>query len=276
MESELIGALAGKTVLVVGDVNSTLATALAAIKLHIPIAHVEAGLRSYDKSMPEEINRVLVDHCSTLLFCPTENAVTNLAKEGIVDNVYLTGDVMVDTLLSTDITNSDILSRLELDTKDYFLATIHRQSNTDNLDNLTSILSALEESNEPIIFPVHPRTRKALGDFYSENVMLINPLGYIDFLQLMAGAKKVLTDSGGVQKEAYLLGVPCITLRDTTEWIETISDGWNILVGADPDKILDAIRHFSPSNSRYNIFGNGDASTKICTILDINYNVCNT
>jgi UDP-N-acetylglucosamine 2-epimerase (non-hydrolysing) len=261
-------------VLVVGDVNSTLAGALAAVKLHIPIAHVEAGVRSNDMTMPEEVNRVLVDHCSTLLFCPTKNAVTNLAKEGIVDGVYLTGDVMVDTLLSTDITNSDILARLELDTKDYFLATIHRQSNTDNLDNLTSILSALEESNEPIIFPVHPRTRKALEDFYSENVMLINPLGYIDFLQLMAGAKKVLTDSGGVQKEAYLLGVPCITLRDTTEWVETL--GWNILVGADRAKILDAIRHFSPSGSRSNIFGNGDASTKICTILDINYNICNT
>jgi len=261
-------------VMVLGDVNSTLGATLATVKLNIPIAHVEAGLRSYDKSMPEEINRVLVDHCSTLLFCPTENAINNLTKEGISSGVYLTGDVMVDTLLTTDITKSDILSRLELDTGDYFLATIHRPVNTDNLDTLTTILSAFEESNEPIIFPVHPRTKKLLGDFYSENVMLIDPLGYIDFLQLIANAKKVLTDSGGVQKEAYLLGVPCITLRDTTEWVETL--GWNILVGADKAKILDAIQHFSPTGERLNVFGNGSASNKICEALDFYYSLCNT
>ena len=259
-------------VMVLGDVNSTLGATLATVKLNIPIAHVEAGLRSYDKSMPEEINRVLVDHCSTLLFCPTENAVANLAREGIINNVYLVGDVMYDALMSTDLTKSDILSRLELETGDYFLATIHRQSNADNLDNLTSIISAFEASNEPIIFPVHPRTKKLLGNFYSENVALIDPVGYIDCLQLIAGAKKVLTDSGGVQKEAYLLGVPCITLRDTTEWVETL--GWNILVGADSAKILNAIRHFSPSGERLNVFGNGDASINICNIIrkEINSN----
>ena len=263
-------------VMVLGDVNSTLGSALAAIKLHIPIAHVEAGLRSYDKDMPEEINRVLVDHCSTLLFCPTKNAVNNLAREGIVNNVYLTGDVMVDTLLDTDITKSDILAKLELDAEDYFLATIHRPVNTDNLDTLTAILSAFEESNEPIIFPVHPRTRKALGDFYSENVMLIDPVGYIDCLQLIAGDKKVLTDSGGIQKEAYLLGTPCITLRDTTEWVETISSGWNILVGANTKLILDAIQYFSPTSARLNIFGNGNASINIREAIDLYYSLCNT
>ncbi|MBA7490795.1 UDP-2,3-diacetamido-2,3-dideoxy-D-glucuronate 2-epimerase [subsurface metagenome] len=257
-------------VIVVGDVNSTLAAALASVKLHIPVAHVEAGLRSFDREMPEEINRVLTDHCSQLLFCPTETAVKNLKKEGITQGVYLTGDVMVDTLLSCKqfAERSKILVRLGLKSKQYLVATIHRSSNTDRRRNLENIMNALSESGESIVFPIHPRTRKVLSEHRinmpSENVKLIDPLGYLEFLKLMSHAKKIITDSGGIQKETYILRVPCVTIRKRTEWVETVEDGWNILVDANKEKIIEAIRNFEPSGEQGNIFGNGTAATTIC------------
>ena len=268
-------------VLVYGDTNSTLAGSLASVKLHIPVGHVEAGLRSYDKSMPEEVNRVLTDHCSDLLFCPTKTAVNNLKKEGIEKGVYLTGDVMVDALLyNKEIAEekSNIIEKLRLKSKQYLVATIHRASNTDNEKNLKNIVDAFCEIDETIVFPAHPRTVKYLKKygFYEKlykHVKLIKPLGYLSFLKLMNHAKKIMTDSGGVQKEAYILRVPCITLRDTTEWVETVEDGRNILVGSDREKIVKSVKGFEAKGRQRNIFGDGRASEKICEILEncLNY-----
>ncbi|MDK2870631.1 MAG: UDP-GlcNAc3NAcA epimerase [Pyrococcus sp.] len=265
-------------VLVYGDTNSTLAGALAAVKLHIKVAHVEAGLRSFDRRMPEEVNRVLTDHVSDYLFAPTETAVKNLHNEGIKEGVYLTGDVMYDALLyNIEIArkNSKILKELGLRPKSYLLATVHRAENTDDKDRLESIVSAFVESGEEIVFPVHPRTVKFLrvyglyeGLERADNVILTKPVGYLDMLMLEKNAKKILTDSGGVQKEAYFLKVPCITLRERTEWVETVEDGWNVLVGADKEKILRAVREFEPSGETYTYkFGDGRASEKIAEVI---------
>ncbi|AMM53547.1 non-hydrolyzing UDP-N-acetylglucosamine 2-epimerase [Pyrococcus kukulkanii] len=265
-------------VLVYGDTNSTLAGALAAVKLHIKVAHVEAGLRSFDKRMPEEINRVLTDHVSDYLFAPTETAVKNLYEEGIREGVYLTGDVMYDALLyniKIARKKSKILRELGLKPKKYLLATVHRAENTDNRENLKNIIEAFIESSELIIFPVHPRTKKCLTEYglikkleKADNVLLIPPVGYLDMLVLEENARKILTDSGGIQKEAYFLKVPCITLRERTEWVETVEDGWNVLVGADKLKILDAIQNFEPSGETYTYkFGDGKASKKIVEII---------
>ncbi|HDD59672.1 MAG: UDP-N-acetylglucosamine 2-epimerase (non-hydrolyzing) [Thermoplasmata archaeon] len=264
-------------VVVYGDTNSTLAGALAAVKLHIPLAHVEAGLRSYDRRMPEEINRVVSDHLSTILFAPTKTAVDNLKKEGIEEGVYLVGDVMVDALyLHREVARRNgILRDLGLEEKNYLLVTVHRASNTDERERLVAIVDALIESGERVVFPVHPRTREAMKRYDllerlegAEEVEVIPPVGYIEFLRLIEGARKVLTDSGGVQKEAYILGVPCITLRDTTEWVETVKDGWNILVGAEKEKILKAIESFNPEGSRGEVFGDGKASERIADVLE--------
>jgi len=264
-------------VLVYGDTNSTLAGALAATKLHIKVGHVEAGLRSFDTSMPEEINRVLTDHASSVLFAPTQTAVENLQNEGITNGVYRTGDVMYDALLHniTIAETSAILETLEIKPKKYFLATIHRQSNTDNVKNLSHILEAFSHVEEKVIFPVHPRTQKfiktyGLEEKIKDNVSLVKPVGYIDFLWLEKNAKKILTDSGGIQKEAYLLKIPCITLRENTEWIETVEDKWNVLVGADKEKIIDAAKSFTPPQKQSNHFGDGKASKKIKNVLDEN------
>jgi UDP-GlcNAc3NAcA epimerase len=232
-------------VIVYGDTNSTLAGGLAAAKLHIPVAHVEAGLRSFDQTMPEEINRVLIDHIAVFLFCPTDTAVKNLRDEGISMEVHLVGDVMVDALeYNRDIAqkNSQILERLELTDKTYYVLTIHRANNTDSRENLTNIIRGVGSSNVLVIFPVHPRTRKYLKEYdlletMPGNITLIEPVGYLDMIRLMAGAGKILTDSGGMQKEAYMLGVPCLTLRDKTEWVETLKGEWNILTGTNPEKI---------------------------------------
>jgi len=262
-------------VLVYGDTNSTLAGALAATKLHIKVCHVEAGLRSFDTSMPEEINRVLTDHASDILFAPTKTAVENLKKEGITDRVYLNGDVMYDALLNNIkvAEKSDILEKLNIKKDEYFLATIHRQSNTDNLNNLSQILEAFSHIGKTVIFPVHPRTQKfikthGLEEKIKDNVKLVKPVGYIDFLWLEKNAKKILTDSGGIQKEAYLLKIPCITLRENTEWVETVEDKWNVLVGADKEKIIDASINFIPPEKQSNHFGDGKASYKIKEILN--------
>lgn len=265
-------------VLIYGDTNSTLAGALAASKLHIKIGHIEAGMRSFDRSMPEEINRVLVDHCSDFHFCSTKTAVENLKREGVTDEVYLTGDVTVDSLLENkDIAESQstILNDLNLKSKEYIVATIHRAGNTDNRENLKNIVEAIVEAKVPVVFPVHPRTEKLLkkGGLYSRLdlntlIKLTKPLGFLDFLKLMNHAKKVLTDSGGIQKEAYILKIPCITVRENTEWVETIEDGWNKLVGTDQEKIIWAVKEFQPSAEVYKErFGNGDASKRIAEII---------
>jgi UDP-N-acetylglucosamine 2-epimerase (non-hydrolysing) len=261
-------------VLVYGDTNSTLAGALAASKLHIKVAHVEAGLRSFDRRMPEEINRVLTDHISGLLFCPTDTAVMNLKKEGITSNVYNVGDVMVDVLNYNKIIaeeKSTILKDLGLISKEYIVATVHRSSNTDSFENLSSIVKAFCDSSWTIVFPVHPRTEKylkqyGLWDNLCENVIVIPPIGYLEILKLMAHAKKILTDSGGVQKEAYMLGVPCITLRENTEWVETVEDSWNVLVGSNYVQIMKMIIEFEPLNHQNKVFGS-DASNKIRQII---------
>jgi len=257
-------------VLVYGDTNSTLAGALACVKLLIPVGHVEAGLRSYDRTMPEEINRILTDHSSQLLFVPTKTAKNILKQEGIVKGVYLTGDVMYDALLLNLklAEKSRILKELEISPNNYYLTTIHRPSNTDNVKNLSAILNALSSCDEKVVFPIHPRTAKFIETYglskkMGKNIMMIKPVGYFDFIWLEKNAKKILTDSGGIQKEAYLLKVPCITLRDNTEWVETIEDQWNILTGADRKKILDAIQHFQPKQKQRHLFGNGHASEKI-------------
>ena len=263
-------------VITYGDTNSTLAGALAAVKLHIKVAHVEAGLRSFDRRMPEEINRRLTDHASDTLFCPTQTAVENLKQEGIVDGVYNVGDVMFDALLQNKRIaekKSTILEDFGLGYKQYITATMHRPSNTDNRGNLQNIVDAFCEIDEIIAFPVHPRTVKYLKKYglyekLQKHVKLIKPLGYLDFLKLMAHARKMLTDSGGVQKEAYMLKVPCITLRENTEWIETVEDGWNVLVGADKERIIKMVQEFEPKSKQRNIFGDGKTSKRIRRIIE--------
>lgn len=262
-------------VIVYGDTNSTLAGALAASKMNIKIAHVEAGLRSFDKSMPEEINRKLTDNVSDILFCPTKTAVENLEHEGIVKGVYLIGDVMLDALnFNKEIAQkrSQVLKRLELEEDNYLVITVHRPCNTENEKNMINIIDALRELDIKIIFPVHPRTKKSLNrygllDIMPENVKIIPPLGYLDMLNLLESSKKILTDSGGVQKEAYMLGVQCITLRDNTEWIETLNDKWNLLVGASKEKILQAVNEPKPQRNTSRVFGNGNSSMMICKCL---------
>lgn len=238
--------------LVYGDTNSTLAGALAAAKLHIPVAHVEAGLRSFNRAMPEEINRVLTDHIASLLFCPTQTALENLSREGITQGAYLSGDVMWDALQfarSRAREGSDILQRLGLMEKGFLLATLHRAENTDDPARLRAILSAFDALAEPLVFPVHPRTQKALsalGWQPAAHIRLLEPLGYLDMVRLQESARLVLTDSGGMQKEAFWLGTPCITLREETEWVETLQAGWNALAGSDPRRILALARGFPP------------------------------
>ena len=228
--------------------------------------------------MPEEVNRVLTDHISDYLFAPTETAVKNLYNEGIKEGIYLTGDVMYDALLyniKIARKKSKILEELGLKPKNYLLATVHRAENTDNRERLENIIRAFIESGESIVFPAHPRTRKYLEAYglmevitKADNIILINPVGYLDMLVIEENAKKILTDSGGVQKEAYFLKVPCITLRERTEWVETIKDRWNTLVGANKEKILKAIREFEPMGKTYTYrFGDGKASERIVQIL---------
>jgi len=262
-------------VLVYGDTNSTLAAALAASKMNIRVAHVEAGLRSFDRSMPEEINRVLTDHMSNLLLCPTKTAVENLAKEGIIEGVHLVGDVMVDAVeynRKVAKEKSHIIENLGLEKGKYLIITIHRPSNTDSRKNMANIIEALKVSGKKILFPCHPRTEKYLRkygllDWMPSNVMLIEPVGYLDMLELMSCAEKILTDSGGIQKEAYILGVPCITLRKNTEWIETLENGWNVLVGADREKIVKAMKISPLIDIHKDLFGMVGVSKKILELF---------
>lgn len=262
-------------VVVYGDTNSTLAGALAAAKLHIPVAHVEAGLRSFNRRMPEEINRVTVDHLSDLLLCPSRTSVKNLATEGIAKNVHLVGDIMLDVLnwarARIAARPSEILSQLDLCQGGYLLATVHRSENTDDASRLSGILSALVALDEPVVFPVHPRARKAIsGGAYklSPNVRLIDPVGYLDMVSLTHSARLVLTDSGGLQKEAYWLGVPCFTLRDETEWVETVESGWNILVGSKQERIVQAVGEFALPIERPALYGDGCVAARCVDQLE--------
>jgi UDP-GlcNAc3NAcA epimerase len=257
-----------------GDTNSTLAGALAAAKLGLRVAHVEAGLRSFNRAMPEEINRVVVDHLSAALLCPSETAVVNLASEGIRNGVHLVGDVMAEALsltMAAARSHSTVLSDLDVVSGEYVLATVHRAENTDDPERLRGIVAALERTRETVIFPAHPRTRKALetiGFAPSEHVRIIAPIGHIDMVALLTGARLVLTDSGGLQKEAYWAGVPCVTLRDETEWVETVRHGWNTIAGTDTDTILQAIRTFAPPANRPTLYGGVGVAAECVRILE--------
>ena len=257
-------------VLVYGDTNSTLAGALAAAKLHVPVAHVEAGLRSFNRSMPEEINRVLTDHISDLLFCPTQTSVENLRNEGINKGVHLVGDVMYDSVLHNiklAEKHSDILEKLKIKNKSYALATLHRAENTDEPRRLKPIFNAfgqISQNGLPVIIPLHPRTRQSLK---SSKLSIIAPVSYLDMLVLEKNAQVILTDSGGVQKEAYWFGVPCVTLRDETEWLETVESGWNVLAGSNYDRIINAVENAHPGQQVQGAYGNGRAAEQIANLI---------
>jgi UDP-N-acetylglucosamine 2-epimerase len=260
-------------VLVYGDTNSTLAGALAATKLHIPVAHVEAGLRSFNWAMPEEVNRVLTDHCSQVLFCPTDTAKNNLRHEGIEAGVYVTGDVMYDAIVHfmPRVDEGGVLEVYEVKAREYVLATVHRAENTDARSSLAAVLDCLAAIPWPVLFPLHPRTETALTRFeltLPANVRALEPASYLQMLALEKSARLIVTDSGGIQKEAYILGVPCITLREETEWVETVKAGWNRLSGRDPDRVLKILSSsdvFPPEKPL--LYGDGRAAERIAEII---------
>ena len=267
-------------ILVQGDTNTVLAGSLAAAKLNINIGHVEAGLRSYDRRMPEEINRILADHCSDLLFAPTPKAEKTLLNEGIPQaKIHMTGNTIVDaTLQNLEILNRQTKSKNQIGFDNYFLATVHRQKNVDEPSRFKGIISGLEKVFEemkiPIIYPIHPRAQKQLKklDIETNGIHVIEPLDYLEFLELAKNAQLILTDSGGVQEEACILGVPCVTLRDNTERPETLEIGANILAGTDPEKILRSVETMQKKPHYWNNpFGDGKASEKIIQILRDNY-----
>jgi len=247
---------------------------LSACKLKVPMAHVEAGLRSGNRDMPEEHNRIVADHVSDLLFCPTPSAVENLDREGLSHRAHFVGDTMYEATLGfrdRATQRSDVLERLGMNRREYFLATIHRPYNTDDPSVLAGILDALGTLPFPVVLPLHPRTKAKVADYGLEvdsSVRVIEPIGFLDMIRLEDGAKSILTDSGGVQKEAFFLGVPCVTLRPETEWSETVELGWNKVVGGDPDRIRAAVEDFEliPETTT-SPFGNGDASDRIVHLL---------
>lgn len=260
-------------VIVYGDTNTTLSGALSAVKLNIPVAHIEAGMRC-GRKIPEEINRILVDHLSSLLFCSTEEAVVNLKKEGIRSGIYLVGDIMYDSfkkLLPEADKKLSLLGKYKLKPKDYYFMTVHRAENTEDGEKINFIFKAVKALEKKVIFPAHPRTNKLIKDInlrIPSNLKLIKPLSYLESIFLLKGAKGVLTDSGGLQKEAYFLKVPCFTLRNETEWTETVKSRWNHLVGTDPVKIVSSINKWKKPK-KYNLFyGNGNASDKIFKAID--------
>ncbi len=264
--------------LVQGDTNTVLAGALAASKMHIKVGHVEAGLRSYDREMPEEINRVLTDHCSDYLFAPTENAKNILLNEGIpADKIFVTGNTVVDAVFQNSklAVNSGCLDKFKLKPKQYFLVTLHRQENVDNAEKFVSIINALEKIAAkyklPVIFPIHPRTKARLVEFSlnPKNITLIEPQDYLSFLQLESNTALVLSDSGGLQEECCILKVPCVTLRENTERPETIEAGANILAATNPERILDCTKIMLNKKATWpNPFGDGKAGEKIINIVN--------
>ncbi len=258
--------------IIYGDTNSTLAGALAAAKLEIPIFHVEAGLRSFNRSMPEEVNRILADRISNYLLAPTPTAVKNLTDEGLKDITYLTGDIMTDSI-SQNITiakeKSTVMESLQLESKSYYLLTLHRPYNVDDPTKLSKILTLLNSLDKEVLFPIHPRTRKILETNLSQslsNIRLIDPQGYLDFLILQQNAVKIITDSGGIQKEACILKRPCITLRSETEWVETVSEGVNLLITEINKELTDLIKNFNPTFPEYGIFGD-NVSKKMSDLI---------
>lgn len=261
-------------IIVFGDTNSTLAGVLAASKLNIPVIHIEAGLRSYNRSMPEEINRIVSDHVSKYLFAPTQTAVDILTSEGLKKNTFFPGDIMVDTMknnLGIALEKSTIMDDLNLHNHSYNLLTLHRNYNVDDTSILGHILQQLGELGEKIIFPVHPRTRKMLADAISvsANIHMTEPIGYLDFIALENSAKRIITDSGGIQKEAYLLKKPCVTLRTETEWVETVEEKWNLLVNPTAKRIAAKIAAFSPPKQQKQVFGENVTKKMIKIINNI-------
>ena len=260
-------------VLIYGDTNSTLAGALAAVKLHIPVVHVEAGLRSFNMNMPEEVNRILSDRVSKLLLCPTETAVKNLQAENITHGVYNVGDVMYDAVnFYGSIAKPDEAVKALAEGK-YYLSTVHRAENTDDINRLADIMRALDKIAEDakVVLPLHPRTRKtmAANNIVLKNVCVIEPVGYFDILYLLKNSAGVLTDSGGMQKEAYFFAKPCFTLRDETEWVELVDCGANILVGADYDDIIATVKNYKYDAKLFEklLYGDGKAGEKIVDLL---------
>lgn len=264
-----------EAVIIYGDTNSTLAGSLAAVKLQIPIAHIEAGLRSYNRKMPEEINRVLSDQISKWLFVPSLVAKNNLEREGVREGIYIVGDIMYDAVLhniNKALSYSNILLNLNLEKNNYLVATIHRQENTDDETRLKKIIEIFSLVDKKIIIPLHPRTKKKIEDFhlnFSDNVIVIDPLGYLDMLNIMQNAYVIITDSGGIQKEAYYLNAPCITLRDESEWVETVDVGWNFIVGVNQDKFISAYSSCTAVREQKHpeLYGDGKTAEKIVDIL---------
>ncbi|WP_330949253.1 non-hydrolyzing UDP-N-acetylglucosamine 2-epimerase [Virgibacillus sp. MG-45] len=267
---------------VYGDTNSTLAGALVASKLHIPVIHIEAGLRSYNKKMPEEINRVMTDHISDVLFAPTDLAVSNLRKENIIQGIYQIGDVMYDAVLY-NLNLAEEQHQLEdydLISKQFILGTIHRAENTDNIERMTAIVDAFTKINYKVFLPLHPRTKNKLEEYnlletlnQADNITIAEPISYLEMLLLEKHAFAIVTDSGGVQKEAYFAKVPCFTLRDETEWVETINTGWNTLVNPQMDDLAKSITSFQPQEYIDNLYGDGRAGKKITEIIKTHFNI---
>jgi UDP-N-acetylglucosamine 2-epimerase len=271
---EVVTEVAPDCVVIYGDTNSTLAGALVAAKLLIPLAHVEAGLRSFDRTMPEEVNRVVADHLSNHLYCPSQVAVDNLRREGIEAGVHVVGDVMLDVLLAELDRLGDAnpaADAVGCSDGDYVMTTIHRPGNTDHPERLGAILDALRDlaaSGTPVIWPVHPRTRNVLPpDIDVPGLHLVDPTSYRDTLALLRGARCLVTDSGGLQKEAYWVGTPCVTVRPSTEWLETVDEGWNRLVDTDRDAIVEAVGAAAPGRPERSAYGSGDASERIVTLV---------
>jgi UDP-GlcNAc3NAcA epimerase len=264
-------------VLVYGDTNTTLAGGLVAAKLNVPLAHVEAGLRSFERTMPEEVNRVVVDHLSSVLLCPTPAAVENLAREGIARGVELVGDVMLDTArrFAEAWPAEPVLAALGVEAGGYYLATVHRAANADSPERLAAIVGAFGGLDRPVVWPVHPRTAKNLEAFglagpmaEAGNIRMVAPLSYRETSALLRSAAALLTDSGGMQKEAYFFSVPCVTLREETEWVETVGSGWNRLVGTDAKAIADAVERFERPLEHPDLYGDGRAAERVVAALE--------
>ncbi|MBI5302393.1 MAG: UDP-N-acetylglucosamine 2-epimerase (non-hydrolyzing) [Chloroflexi bacterium] len=270
-------------VLLRGDTNSTLAGALIASKLHVPAAHIEAGERSFDRRMPEEVNRIVADALADLHFCVSEKGVRQLAVEGVTQTAHFVGDVMLDAMMQNRALAhrqaGDVLSRVNVTPHQYALVTVHRAANTDDPARLANIVAALNGAREPVVFPAHPRTRKALaniGATFGAHVRVCEPVSYFEMMVLEENARLIATDSGGVQREAYFFGVPCITLRDETEWTETVAAGWNHLVGVEPARVLDAWRNAQTPAEHPPLFGDGHAAQQILAVLarvDLRYGI---